>query len=120
MLDVIPNSVAMVDKAGATIVEETGEMKVKHETNSVDTHFLGRLQLRGFAGSFGPDQVTYFRLAAGIPSRSYISGASGTYKVWVVSSRQQSILLVRLSCGWVVFGEGIMLIVVIGLRVVLG
>lgn len=108
----------MVDKAGATIVEETGEMKVKHETNSVDTHFLGRLQLRGFAGSFGPDQVTYYLSAAEIPSNP-ISGANGTYKVCIVS-RQQSILLVRLSCGRVVSGGGIMLIIVIGLCKVLG
>lgn len=57
MSDLMPNSSAIVDKAGDTIVDETGEMKVKHETNTVATHFLERLQLRGFVGSFGPDQV---------------------------------------------------------------
>lgn len=55
----------MVDKAGATIVEDTGEIKVKQDTKSVEIHFLGRLQLRGLDGSSGPDHVTY---SASIPS----------------------------------------------------
>lgn len=59
MSDLIPNSCAMVGSAGATMVDDTGEMNVKHETKSVETHFLDRLQLRGFDGSSGPDQVTY-------------------------------------------------------------
>lgn len=52
----------MVGRAGATMVEETGDMNVKQETSRVAAHFLERLQLSGFLGSFGPDQVTYVAL----------------------------------------------------------
>lgn len=38
--DVISNSSANVSKAGASIVEDTGEMKVKHETKMVEVHFF--------------------------------------------------------------------------------
>lgn len=43
--DVIENSSASVGSAGASIVEETGEMKVKQDTRMVEVHFLPRLQL---------------------------------------------------------------------------
>lgn len=49
---------AIVDNAGETMVEETGEINVKDDTNKVATHFLERVQLSGFAGSSGPFQVT--------------------------------------------------------------
>lgn len=58
MSDLIPNSVAIVDNAGETIVDETGEINVKDDTSKVATHFFERLQLSGFAGSSGPFQVT--------------------------------------------------------------
>jgi hypothetical protein len=44
--------------AGATIVEDTGEMKVKAETMTVAAHLRRTLQFRGFAGSSGPSQST--------------------------------------------------------------
>ena len=50
----------MESSAGATIVEDTGEMKVKHDTRNVAVHFFVWLQLRGLEGSSGPDQVTCF------------------------------------------------------------
>jgi hypothetical protein len=55
--EVMLKSLAIWSRAGATIVEDTGEMKVKHETSSVADHFRLRLQLRGFVGSVGDDQV---------------------------------------------------------------
>lgn len=58
MLDLMWNSLEIDDNAGATIVDDTGEINVKDETRTVETHFRWRLQLRGLAGSFGPDQVT--------------------------------------------------------------
>lgn len=42
-----------------TIVDEKGEMKVKHETNIVAVHFRLADQLRGFSISYGPSQVTW-------------------------------------------------------------
>ena len=52
------NSLAMVDNAGATIDDETGDMKVKDETTSVANHFRFVVQFFGLAGSSGPSQVT--------------------------------------------------------------
>lgn len=49
---------AMAGRAGATMEEETGEMKVKEETISVAAHFLPLVQFLGFSGSSGPSQVT--------------------------------------------------------------
>lgn len=48
------NSDAIVERAGATIEDETGEMKVKDETTMVAAHFLLKLQFFGFSGSSGP------------------------------------------------------------------
>lgn len=48
-----------MSRAGATIVDERGEIKVKDETNIVAVHLRKRCQLRGLEGSSGPDQVTY-------------------------------------------------------------
>lgn len=59
MDEVMPNSFPMAAKAGATMVDDTGEMNVNDDTISTAAHFAGRLQLRGFSGSSGPDQVTY-------------------------------------------------------------
>lgn len=56
--DEMLNSVARSGRAGASMVEETGEMKVKQETRIVDSHFLFLAQLWGFEGSSGPSQVT--------------------------------------------------------------
>lgn len=58
MLFVILNSVAMVPKAGATIVEASGEMKVKEATIRVAVHRFLRGQFKGFSGSSSPNQVT--------------------------------------------------------------
>lgn len=41
------------------MVEETGEIKVKHETSRVADHFRAWLQFSGFAGSLGLSQVIY-------------------------------------------------------------
>lgn len=49
-----------MSSAGATIVDESGEIKVKDETKIVAVHLRNRCQLRGLEGSSGPDQVTYF------------------------------------------------------------
>ena len=56
---VMRRSLAIDDSAGATIEEETGEMKVKQETTTVAAHFLRMLQFLGFAGSSGESHVTF-------------------------------------------------------------
>lgn len=56
---VMLNSFAMTGSAGATKVDETGEMKVKHETMSVAAHLRERGQFNGFVGSSSPDHVIY-------------------------------------------------------------
>ena len=48
----------MVDSAGATNEEETGEINVKHETTIVAVHLRFLDQFLGFAGSSGPSHVT--------------------------------------------------------------
>jgi hypothetical protein len=50
----------MVSRAGATMVLASGEMKVKLDTNIVETHFLRTGQFKGLAASVGPVQVTRF------------------------------------------------------------
>lgn len=57
--DVILNSSARVGRAGASMVDETGDMKVKHDTRIVAVHFLYLGQFLGFERSSGPDHVTY-------------------------------------------------------------
>lgn len=59
MPEVMLKSLAIWSRAGATIVDETGEMKVKQETSTVADHFRFRVQFRGFVGSEGEDQVTW-------------------------------------------------------------
>lgn len=59
MPEVMVKSLAIWSRAGATIVDETGEMKVKQETSTVADHFRLALQFRGFVGSEGEDQVTW-------------------------------------------------------------
>lgn len=49
----------MAGKAGVTIVEEKGEMKVKRETRMVVVHFWRLDQFRGLEGSEGLSQVTW-------------------------------------------------------------
>jgi hypothetical protein len=49
----------MVVRAGATIEEETGEMKVNRETVMVAAHFLFVGQFLGLSGSSGPSHVTW-------------------------------------------------------------
>lgn len=51
----------MLVNAGATIEEETGEMKVKEDTTSVAAHFFFKVQFLGFSGSSAPFHVTYQR-----------------------------------------------------------
>ena len=55
----IPNSSAMVPSAGATIDDDTGEMKVRADTSSVAAHFLRVGQFLGFSGSSGLFHVTF-------------------------------------------------------------
>lgn len=56
--DVILNSSARVGSAGASMVDDTGDIKVKHDTRIVAVHFFRLGQFLGFEGSSGPDQVT--------------------------------------------------------------
>lgn len=56
---VTPKSAASDESAGATIDEETGEMKVNSETVIVAAHFFFMLQFFGFSGSSSPDHVTF-------------------------------------------------------------
>lgn len=58
---VMPNWSAMVPSAGATMDDDTGEMKVKADTTSVATHFLRIGQFLGFSGSSGPVHVIFFQ-----------------------------------------------------------
>lgn len=60
MLDEMLNCSARVGRAGASIVEETGDMKVKQDTRMVAVHFLYFGQFFGLEGSFGPSHVTYY------------------------------------------------------------
>lgn len=51
----------MVLSAGATMDEETGEMKVKQETTNTAAHLFPIDQFFGFSTSSGPFQATYTR-----------------------------------------------------------
>jgi hypothetical protein len=55
---VIPNSLSMALSAGATMEEETGEMKVKEDTTRVAAHFLPILQFLGLSGSYENPRVS--------------------------------------------------------------
>ncbi len=48
----------MLVNAGATIDDDTGEMKVKEDTTSVAAHFFFMVQFFGFSGSSAPFHVT--------------------------------------------------------------
>ena len=52
----MPNSLDIDGRAGATIEDDTGEMKVKDDTTIVAAHFLLNVQ---FLGSSGPSQDTW-------------------------------------------------------------
>ena len=52
------NSFDMASRAGATIEEETGEMKVKDDTINVAAHFWPAVQFLGFFGSSKPSHET--------------------------------------------------------------
>jgi hypothetical protein len=56
--ELILKSSPMYVRAGATIVEDTGEMKVYNETTVITDHFLLLGQFLGFSGSLGPSHVT--------------------------------------------------------------
>lgn len=62
---VMLNSVAIVSRAGATIVEASGEMKVKQATIKVAVQRLCRGQFKGFSGSSSPIQATFRRYFSG-------------------------------------------------------
>ena len=49
---------AMDFRAGATIVEDTGEIRVNCETIVMLIHFFLFGQFMGFSGSLGPSHVT--------------------------------------------------------------
>ena len=51
-------SSAMSGRAGASMVDAIGEMKVKLETRIVAVHFRRRVQFRGLSGSSSPVHVT--------------------------------------------------------------
>lgn len=51
------SSVEMYGKAGATIVEDTGDMKVNNETIIMAAHLFLPGQFLGFSGSLGPSHV---------------------------------------------------------------
>src|ERR1700761_9409771 len=53
-------SCAICGKAGATIADATGEMKVNDDTTKVAIHFRFIGQFLGFSGSSGPFHVTRF------------------------------------------------------------
>lgn len=53
------NSELMALMAGATIEEETGDMKVNDDTIKVAAHFFPFFQFFGFSGSSSPSHVTY-------------------------------------------------------------
>jgi hypothetical protein len=53
----IPNSFAIAVRAGATIDEETGEIKVKHDTTKTAAHLFLIGQFFGLSGSSGPRHV---------------------------------------------------------------
>lgn len=57
---VTPRSFEMVVNAGATMEEETGEMKVKEDTTRHAAHLRRIDQFFGLAGSSGPSQETTF------------------------------------------------------------
>lgn len=48
----------MVVKAGAVMVVETGEIKVKAEAMAVTRHRAANVQFFGLSASSGPSQVT--------------------------------------------------------------
>lgn len=52
------NSAEMDGRAGATMVEDTGEIKVNSETMDMVIHFLLPGQFLGFSRSLGPSHVT--------------------------------------------------------------
>lgn len=56
---VMLNSADIALRAGATMEEDTGEMKVKQDTVTTAAHFFFIGQFLGFSGSSGPSQVTY-------------------------------------------------------------
>lgn len=58
------NSLARTGRAGANMVEETGEMNVKQETKTVAVHFFDFGQFFGFEGSFGESHVTWTNKSA--------------------------------------------------------
>lgn len=68
----------MDGSAGATIDDETGEMKVKRETVMTAAHFFLSGQFLGFSGSSGPSQVTY----RGV-NNDIIQVMISTYQFWV-------------------------------------
>ena len=54
----MPNSSDIEVRAGATIDDETGEMRVKKDTTIVAAHFRLKVQFLGFAGSSEPSHET--------------------------------------------------------------
>ena len=55
---VMPNSFDIDVRAGATMDDETGEMRVKKDTTIVAAHFRLKVQFLGFAGSSEPSHET--------------------------------------------------------------
>lgn len=56
---VILNSTAMLSNAGATMEDETGDMKVKNDTRTAASLFFFVGQFLGLSGSSGPFHVTW-------------------------------------------------------------
>lgn len=76
------NSDAIVERAGATIEDETGDMKVKDDTTIVAAHFLLKLQFFGFSGSSGPSHETW--LVSAISTNSFNDYGEKAYQIGIL------------------------------------
>src|SRR5699024_7447617 len=86
-----PRSRPMSSSAGATIVDEKGEMKVKQDTRIVVVHFFCQVQFMGFAGSAGPSHDT--TVGCGGRSSVYSGGVSV-----IIFSASSFMVLLLLPC----------------------
>src|ERR1700747_2484673 len=82
---VMCRSAAMEVKAGATIDEDTGEMKVNRETETVAAHFFLLGQFFGFSGSLGPSQSTIFEFSRDRAGRADLDFLSSSCGCWFLS-----------------------------------
>lgn len=83
---VMPKSALTRSRAGAIMVEETGEMNVKQDTMMVAVHLRATDQFRGFVGSDGDDQVTceQQKLAEKNEQEKRTNGASHQVRIFLL------------------------------------